>query len=78
MKSLIFASSFLLMSIVGSTIPASSQGTKMHKATVEVGMKKTKNASYYVVKMNGKMYGMVPLSQLEKIYAVIDGMHMRW
>ena len=76
MKKVFVASAFLLAALAVSGAPAMAQ--KMHKATVEIGMKKANNGQYYVVKMNGKMYGMIPLSSLEKLYSAIDMKHQQW
>lgn len=78
MKNLIIAAALVLSGFFATAVPATAQGVKMHKETVEVGTKRTKSGSYYVVKMGGKMYGMVPLTQLERLYAIIDDKHMRY
>lgn len=70
MKQLIIASSFALAGLAVSGVPAMAQ--EMHKATVEVGKKKEKNRSYFVVKMDGKMYAMMPIDAFDQILQAVE------
>jgi hypothetical protein len=70
MKRLIIASSFALAGFAVSGVPV--MALEMHKATLEVGKKKEKNRSYFVVKMDGKMYAMVPLDSFDKLIQAVE------
>ncbi len=70
MIAIALAVSALTASVVHVT--AQQKNIPMKQTTLEVGQYTQGKNTYYIAKMDGKMYGMVPLSELEKLQAMWD------
>jgi hypothetical protein len=59
--------SLIVASALSSVAPAGAAGVKMHSARVMVGQTSGAMGRYYEVKMNGRMYAMMPMASYDKL-----------